>query len=78
MPVDTLMNTTSASVAQEDNSYFTRLKVNSFVLDGVGAELAVFYLLSIFAIFFWLNQVSGKFLRVHLFLNNRQFQLIKS
>jgi hypothetical protein len=28
--------------------------------------------------FYWFNEINGKILRVHLFLNNRQFQIISN
>jgi hypothetical protein len=40
--------------------------------------MAVFFIATIIMIFHWLNQVDGKFLRIHLFLMHRKFHLIQS
>jgi hypothetical protein len=46
--------------------------------DGNGAEVGFFFVLSLLAVFFLMNQLDGKIFRMKIFLMNRDFNLVKN
>ena len=77
--------TTSTSIKLGGNTFNLNLTAGGMKVgetglnfDGNGAEVGFFFVLSLLAVFFLLNQLDGKVFRMKIFLMNRDFHLVKS